>query len=344
METNGTTAWHNTEAGQRLQERLTNEKTLRALDHLLERIDTLEEAVERLTTLMQQGPGLVSMAADWADESYRRAQAHGLEPEARLKNALHLAEKLTAPEMVEKLDQVFQLADQGPGLASMLADWADESVRRSAEQGVDLEERLRMALHLAEKLTAPEMAAKLDHALRLADQAPGLASMLADWADDTYRQAAASGVDLEERLRVALQFAEKLTDPAVAEKLDDALTLVEQGPGLAAMAIDTFDENYRRALENGVDFQVLTRQGINITKKLSDLLDSEEAEALLESGVFKPQTLAIISKAGESLIESRGMPARKVGLFGLLGALRDPDRQRALGFLMDFLKAFGQKL
>lgn len=128
-------AWLATPAGIQLQRRLTDEHTLQALDHLLARIDTLEKAVGRLTDLMEQGPGLVAMAGDMADEAYRNAAARGLNLEERLHNALHLAGQITAPETVAKLDTLVQLSDQLPGLVAMTVDMLDEGMKKAVSHG-----------------------------------------------------------------------------------------------------------------------------------------------------------------------------------------------------------------
>ena len=254
MGNNGSSIWTESPAGRQIQERLSEEKTLQSINRLLNRIDTLEKAVENLTAMMVQGPGLISMAADTIDESYRRATQGGIDLEERLGNALQIAEKLTAPTMLEKLDQLLSFADQAPGMISMMVDMADEG----------------------------------------------------------YRQAQRSGVDVESRLSNALLMAEKLTSAQSMTKLNDLLTLVDQAPGLIAMMIDTIDEEMKKANSGGLD--------------INQLLDYGKL-------------------VGLSLSEAKSMPEAKItGVFSMLRALRDPDRQKALGFLMKFAKAFGSNM
>lgn len=286
MDTNGTMLWSESEAGQQLQARLSSEKTLKALDHLLARIDTLEQAVERLADIMQQGPGLVSMATDSIDETVKVAAAKGIDLEERLANALHLAEQLTSPQMVNQLSQLFAMMEQLPGLSAMAIDMVDEG----------------------------------------------------------YRVAASQGISIEQRLTLALQLAERLTQPAVVERLHAVLDLSDQLPGLVAMGVDVLDEGYRNAAEAGLDLGTLSEQGIAVLKQLSTLLSSDAFKHLLQSGLLAPDTVGIVAKAGDALVESQQRPPKKVGLFGLMSALNDADRQRALGFLMDFAKQFGKKL
>jgi len=254
MKSNGNTTWMETPAGKHLQESLSSEKVLKGIDHLLQRIDTLENAVEKLTLIMEQGPGMVSMVTDMADEGYRNAAAKGVDIEERLKNALNLAEKLTAPAMMEKLEGLLTFADQAPGLISMTMDMVDEGYKRSAQNGVYIEERMGNALAMAEKLTAP----------------------------------------------------------AMVEKLDGLLTLADQAPGLLSMMVDSFDEQMSRMKKEGVDM-----------------------EGLVE----------LAKDTGIAFANANKMPEAKVGgFFSMMRTMRDPDRQKAIGFLMNIAKAYGQHL
>lgn len=255
MNGNGTSVpWTESKAGKQVQARLSEPRTLEAIDHLLKRIDTLESAVDKLSDVMRQGPGMVAMLGDMADETYRQVDARGVSIDERLKNALTIAEKLTAPEMVAKIDGLITLTDQVPGMVAMIGDMADE----------------------------------------------------------TYRQADARGVSIDQRLGVALKMAEQLTAPEMAEKLENALQLANQMPGIVAMMVDMVDEGVKTALDNG----------------------------------FNPETLArVAGSANTALNQAYAEPPAKVkGIFSLLRALKDPDRQKGMGFLLNFLKHFGQNL
>jgi len=236
-----------------LRDRLNEEHTAQSIDRLLNRIDTLEKALDNLTTMMQQGPGLMAMTMDMVDEGYRKADAKGVSIENRLNAALQIAEKLTAPAMVEKLNNLLTFAEQAPGIMAMTMDAVDEGYRKAGERGVSVENRIGTALQMAEKLTAPEM----------------------------------------------------------SQKLDGLLTLADQAPGIAAMLMDTFDEEMRKIKNMGID------------------------GGLLETGKL----------AAQSLSEAKAEPVQNIGgVFALMRALKDPDRQKAMGFLMQFTKKFGQKL
>ncbi len=203
------------------------------------------------------------------------------------------------------------LLERGPGMLSMVTDMADEAIARADQNGIQVEERLHNALHLAEKLTSPQMMENLDKLFRLTDQLPGIVSMVTDMADQRIRQASDQGVYLEERLQNALSVAEKLTRPEMVARIDQLTTLAQQGPGLVAALVDTLDGAMQQTNINPLD----------------------------------PRVMGFLAKTGQALSESQTMPPAKVGgLFSMLKALRDPDLQNALGFLINFGKSLGKKI
>ena len=285
MGANGTAAWTDTEAGHQLQERLNSEKTLQALDHLLERIETMETAVDRLATALEQGPGLVSMAADITDDAMQQVRSRGVDPAERLENALHIAEKLTAPEMVEKLDKFIAMTDQVPGLMSMMGDIVDDGCCQAADNGIDIPARLSAVTELVEKVTRPD----------------------------------------------------------TINKLNQLIELSEKLPGLASMGVDMLDEGYQRAAERGVDWTTLNEHGLEMLTALTKLLTSDEFKALMQSGVLDPCTIKVVAKAGEAMVDSNREPVKPAGIWSMLTGMADKDRQRALGFLLSFSKHFGKR-
>jgi hypothetical protein len=212
---------------QSLQAKLNEPQTAASLNRLMDRLDSLEQAVNSLTEMIQQAPGLAAMVGDVADETYRRSAERGVDIEARLKTALALAERLTEPQMMANLTQALTMLEQAPGLAAMVGDVADETYRRSAERGVDIEARLKTALALAERLTEPQMMANLEQLLTLLEQAPGLTAMLGDIADEAF-----TTFKVPSRIEAGWPIIHKATDPHTLRQLDemfDVLLEAESG-------------------------------------------------------------------------------------------------------------------
>jgi hypothetical protein len=235
----------------------------------------------------------------------------------------------------------------------------EQTTHPSTNGAVRLEDRLNNpdtaeALNrLLDRLdTIEEAVDKLD---AMMTQGPAMLAMMTDMADDVYREADAAGVDLDERLRLTLQLAERLTAPRTVEvlsqlmdRMDDLEQLIavsEQAPGFIAMLVDTFDSVYRRTEEAGHDLYKVIHEGPEAFIRINEFAASEAFNKLLDSGVLDPDAIDIVGKAGDALVECRCQEETpEVGLFGLLRAMRDPDTRRALGFLTAFGKRFGKEL
>ena len=230
MTTNGNSHWLASEAGQQLQGTLSNEQTLHTLNRLLSRLDRYEHMMDRMESWMQQGPGMMSMITDVADDSIRAASDRGVDIESRMGYVFQLLETLTAPETVKKLEGAVALADQLPGLVSMFTDIVDEGVHQAGERGVHIESRIQNALAAAEKLTSPEIVKQLDTLVQLVNQAPGLIAMTVDMIDEGHQQLMerGGGVDPE-----ALQILVKMGN-AISQAKDQPIE--KRGPWGLLMA------------------------------------------------------------------------------------------------------------
>lgn len=211
----------NTNGATSLQLRLNEPTTNAALNRLLDRVETLEKAVSRLADLLEQAPGMAAMVGDMADEQLRQAKGRGVDIDQRLKTALALAERLTAPEMVANINQLLDLAEQAPQAMAMVGDMVDGTVRQAAMRGVDIDQRLKLALEMAEKLTDPGRVAQINQLLELADQAPAALAMMGDMADGM-----AARLQLQARLDAGLPIADKATRPETLHKLGEMFDIL----------------------------------------------------------------------------------------------------------------------
>ena len=231
----------------------------------------------------------------------------------------------------------------------------------STNGAASLEERLNdpqttKALHrILDRLDAIEEA--VDGLATAVDQAPQAANLVTDMVDDTYRTAEEHGVDLDERIQLALQLTERLTAPETVgtltrlmdrmDDIDQLIDLADQAPGMANMMVDMFDDAYRAAEASGHDPELVLRRSAEAVSELSAFVASDEFETLKNSGILDPDAVSVVGKAGDALAECRqecGDEPPQVGLWGLFKAFRDSDTRRALGFLTMFGKHFGRKL
>ena len=251
---------------------------------------------------------------------------------------------------------------------STATDVLDDELTRAADRGVVLDERAGQALRLAEKLTEPatvetltRLIDRLDRIEKIAafaDDAPAALATTVDTIDDALTRAAERGVVLDERMREGLVLLETLTEPATAkalgelagrsQQLADLARLVDDAPKAIATVVDIVDAEMNAAMEAGFDPERALHDAATALAKLSELFRTNEFQALLNSGVLDPEALSVIGGLGTALVESKKEADRgempKRGMLGLIGALRDPDIQHAVGFLTRFAKRFGSQL
>jgi uncharacterized protein YjgD (DUF1641 family) len=293
-----------------LRKRLQDPEIRASLNHLLDRLDAIERAVDTVERLEEQLPTAFVMATDAFDEAATGAADRGVVLDERTREALRLAERLTEPRTVDvltrlidrldRLEQLADLADRLPGAVATAADSVDDALTRAAERGVVLDERVGRGLRMLEALTEPTTAAALERVIGRAAE------------------------------------IERLT------------ALAEQAPAALATAVDVFDAEADRLIDRGYNPEQVLRQAVAALGRLGELSQSDEFQTLLECGVLNPKTLQAVGSLGAALADSqqeaeRGETPRR-GLFGLLGALRDPDVQRTIGFLTGFARRFGRQL
>ncbi|HET7698011.1 MAG TPA: DUF1641 domain-containing protein [Vicinamibacterales bacterium] len=147
----------------------------------------------------------------------------------------------------------------------------------------------------------------------------------------------------------ALQTIEERTR-AIAEVTDalrPLLALAHQAPAFAAILIDSFDDAMRAASASGIDVERGLLNGAEAALRFGATMDAgkvRDLAALLNSGVLEPGPLRIVGELGRALADTAASPPQTIGVLGLVSALRQPDVQRALGFLVIFAEHFGRRL
>lgn len=148
--------------------------------------------------------------------------------------------------------------------------------------------------------------------------------------------AGASPGDVFTRLERIEQTLDRL-----AGALDQALHVA---PNAVATAVDVMDELALGAQARGVDLDALLRVGGSALGALAELMQSPQFADLMRSGALSADSMAIAARAGDAMAETSAEAGGKAGVLALLRASRDPDVQRALDFMLRFMKRFGRGL
>ncbi|MGF1469762.1 MAG: DUF1641 domain-containing protein [Sandaracinaceae bacterium] len=184
--------------------------------------------------------------------------------------------------------------------------------------------------------------ARIEASLRrydaIAEQAPAFVAA----ATDAFDEAATLAGRPDERMRRAASLLERLSRPETLDALETLVDALEAAPGLVATAVDAVDELAAEAARQGVGLEALFEQLLRTMQGLTRFATSPEVQEFLGSDMMSEGALATLSEAARSLAAARAETERRVGVLGAIGALRDPEVQRAVGFAVTFAKGFGR--
>lgn len=122
-------------------------------------------------------------------------------------------------------------------------------------------------------------------------------------------------------------------------------------PKLLAIIGDVVEEYQQKFAADGIDVEKVLTNGLNAVLYLGSEIDHERLQrigGLLSSEILNPNAINVIDNAVNSLntaqTERCGESKDRIGIFGMLAALRDPQVQRSLAFAVEFGKCFGKNL
>lgn len=170
-----------------------------------------------------------------------------------------------------------------------------------------------------------------------------------DFVDETVSRAVASGVDVDSRISGLAELLEQLTRPETMNSLQSLIEhlpqlarlaqLANEFPKLLATAGDFLDEQQLHLAEQGIDVEKALTGSVKAVMQIGTLIDPQSINAT---------TIGLVDNVARSmnaaLSETQRSAPKRIGLFGLIGVLRDPAIQKALAFAIEFGKSFGRNL
>jgi uncharacterized protein YjgD (DUF1641 family) len=263
-----------------------------------------------------------------------------------------LQARLSDPKILDALNRLLDRAE----LLAFSADALDGFIRRGDEITTSVNEMVVDARNGGAPAELMDAAAKLPQLARAGVQV-------------------ANTVDKPEFTALLNSgILEQLGKPETIEALKLVLSKID----LLAFAVKAADEFVRRGdvitdnigeslgdlrkLSSSIDFEKLR----TVSAQLPALLDASDefiksgastklkqlADAgsiVVDSGMLDPATVKLLAQAGKiaaaSYIETQAAPRKDIkGVFDLLGALKDPGIQHALGFFVEFMKRYSAKM
>lgn len=300
---------------------------------VLARLDRLEAALSRVTTVLDQIEPNLAMVADMADD-WVKTRMGGDAVEARVQALEQAVVRMSEPEVLgaltrlaekaPKLERVADLAASFDDNVAMASDIADDFVRTKIG-GDAVDERVQAGLEAAVRLSDPEVLGALT---RLAEKAPKL-EKLAD---------------------LAASFDDNVA--MTADIVDDFIRSEIGGEGLEAR-VSSF-RDFAMAATLPETLEALRRIAGNMPKmertlQTAEVLSVPEVEeAMLELSTLAPKLMRTARVAADldAFVEAMSCalrePAVPLGPFGVLTALRDPDVQQGVGRAIHITRHLGR--
>ncbi len=183
----------------------------------------------------------------------------------------------------------------------------------------------------------------------------------ADAVDEKVSEAVRSGVDVDERINGLTHLLEKLSEPSTVNALGQLIDglpqlaqlakLANEMPDLLATVGDVVEGYQERCIAEGIDVEKAITNGLQAALWLGSNVENDHLRRigdLLRSDILNPHAISVVDNAAKSLTTAQQSVSEstqeKIGMFGLLGALRNPEIQRSLAFAVEFGKCFGKNL
>ncbi|MBX2798660.1 MAG: DUF1641 domain-containing protein [Myxococcales bacterium] len=197
--------------------------------------------------------------------------------------------------------------------------------------------------------------AQLERLTSVLEQATPAVAMAADAADEWVADLQRGGVDVDARARGVAELVSRLSEPdvlAALQQVVDSLPrlrpLVDVAAtfeGTVGMLFDMLDEQVAHLRSGGVDVEERLQLVGGMATSLSEPVVAARLDELLAAApnlMAATRTAEVFGRAIDE-VSCLGREQR-LGLLGLVRALREPDVQRAAGFAVDVARRVGERL
>lgn len=192
--------------------------------------------------------------------------------------------------------------------------------------------------------------AKLDRlspVLDMGSAGSGAVAAMVDVADEEVRRLADQGVDADARIKRVLHLLLELTREDTLDRLEEVVKLTRDLPGMMAAGVDVLDVEAGRLRDDGIDPMKAVTNGARAAMEFGVAVGPREVrslKAILASDALAPEAIDVVSGAANALVATRSRGCKPVGPLALLAAIRDPQVQKALGFLVEVGRSFGASM
>ena len=200
-----------------------------------------------------------------------------------------------------------------------------------------------------ESTNAPSLESRVENIERMLSrietqlaELPNLVATGVDTMDGLAREANERGIDIDQRLEALVSLLELSTRPAVVKTMELAAEAAQHGPGLVAMAVDTFDKIVLDMQERGVE----VCEGVDSLGKLAEMFIKPEflqsVTTLID--VATPRALETTELIASAMVEASDAAPTKLGPLGMVRAMGKGNGKLVLGFTANLVQNLGERL
>lgn len=317
--------------------RLADAEVLESVTRLANLAPDLEYAVH----FVAAGPALLEEAMEKARSELGHHGTTPAELQQRLARALQLLLTVTSPPMARALTEVAQSL---PAMSPLLRSTAAATAALSAVEGADaLEQRVTEALV---RIADPEvlealvrmanLAPDVEYAVHAVAAGPNLMQEAAEMANAWARHQDVRFDGLRQGMAGLVSLLGQLSRPEIVTSLRTMIGLAPQVAEFASV-LQQVDAREISTLVAALG----QPEALSVARRMLGQLPT--IDAILAALPQQPETLATLKAANEAVAVASSSPNR-VGMFGMLSAMRDPAVQRVLGFAVTTAKHMGKHM
>ncbi|MFH1464599.1 MAG: DUF1641 domain-containing protein [Pseudomonadota bacterium] len=297
-----------------------------------------------LLNLLARSPETLELVTLTLTGFMAQQDEHGRSIEDQINALMSIAKRATQPAVLEQLNRGLDLFEQTPDLYVMVVDTLQGMIKQVIDLEGDIPSRLEAGLKLMELATRPAVTDLALDGLGLLQRNPATLRRMVRIANIAMDRLEGSTLDLEGLTAEGFGLLELCATPENIVLARRALALVAKLDGTALQALDLAEKLVTDLQQPGFAFEERARVGLALMEKLSEPAMLKAIQGLTESGVMDPAVLALVGKLGGALQKTATGEIQRRSMFAAMGAMLDPNTQRALGFGLAFASELGQAL
>jgi len=300
------------EPSAQLLAQLNDPKTAEALSYVLKHADTLAFLLGGVDGFIQRGETITDNVSETLRELRPALSGH----EGAIEKAMEVLPKVS-PHLPELIDSLPLLVEVGLRLKAASQTKEFQALMKPGA----IEQSVQLLAQMNQPKTVNALSTLLNHSELLAFMVESLDGFIK------------RGETITDNIGDSLREINGVTGTNALDDLKETAGVIMKALPHVKESLPQFVDSLPQLIAAGL--------------KVKDVVDSPEFNAFLNSGMLAPRTVEFLGQVGDAMAETsesiKNNPQR-VGLLGLLSAMRDPDVQLGLGFVAEFGKKIGQKL